>query len=196
MVYAKWMRYDEQTNALDYLEKCYHFLKTVEKERQNWKWVIITLHSALYGFAISACRGTNSDSVIHRTKKGHERLIDFNEALKRCQDPNWMRVNIDYKYYELSNQQKESIRMLHKVFRNNFEHFTPKSWSIEIHDMPIMILDCLDVVRNLVVYSDVGWRLKPSKLKKAKSIIYNSRKIIKNSVLYKETVILINSSKE
>ncbi len=195
MVYAKWMRYDEQTNALDYLEKCYHFIKTVDKERQNWKWVIITLHSAIYGFAISACRGTNSDSVIQRTKRGHERLIDFDEALKRCQDPNWMRVNIDYKYYRLSNQQKESIRILHKVFRNNFEHFTPKSWSIEIHDMPTMILDCFDVVKNLVVYSDVGWRLKIGKLRKAKSIIYNSKKVIKKSLLYKETLELISKTK-
>ena len=194
MVYAKWMRYDEQTNALDYLEKCYLFLKTVDKERQNWKWVIITLHSAIYGFAISACRGTNSDSVIQRTKNGHERLIDFDEALKRCQDPRWMRVNIDYKYYKLSNQQKESIQRLHKEFRNNFEHFTPKSWSIELHDMPIIILDCLDVVKNLVVYSDIGWRLKISKLRKAKSIIYNSKKIIKNSLLYKETLELISSN--
>ncbi len=195
MINAKWMRYDERTNALDYLEKCYHFIKTVDKERQNWKWVIITLHSAIYGFAISACRGTNSDSVIQRTIKGHEKLIDFDEALKRCQDPNWMRVNIDYKYYKLSNQQKESIRKLHKVFRNNFEHFTPKSWSIEIHDMPMMILDCFDVVKNLVVYSDVGWRLKISKLRKAKSILYNSKKVIKKSLLYKETLELIRKTK-
>jgi len=187
MIYAKWMRYDERTNALDYLEKCYHFIQTVNKERQNWKWVIITLHSAIYGFAISACRGTNSDSVVQKTKNGHERLIDFNEALKRCQDPNWMGVNIDYKYYELSQQQKDSIRRLHEVFRNNFEHFTPKSWSIELHDMPIMILDCMDVVKKLIIYSDVAWRLKATKFRKAKSIIYNSNKIIKNSVLYKET---------
>lgn len=195
MIYAKWIRYDEHTNALDYLEKCFHFIKTVDKERQNWKWVIITLHGAMYGFAISACQGSNSDSVILRTKKGYERLIDFDEALNRCQSPNLMRVNIDYKYYELSDQQKESIRKLHKVFRNNFEHFTPKSWSIEIHNMPVIILDCLDVVRKLIVYSDVGWRLKTEKLRKAKSIIYNSKKIIKNSLLYKETLELINNSK-
>lgn len=194
MVNAKWMRYDEQTNALDYLEKGYQFIKTVDKERQNWKWLIITLHSAMYGFAISACKGTNSDSVIKRTKKGYERLIDFDEALKNCQNPNLMRVNIDYKYYELSDQQKESIRILHKVFRNNFEHFTPKSWSIELHNMPIMILDCLDVVKNLIIYSDVGWRLNTGKLRKAKSIIYNSKKIIMNSLLYNETIKLINNS--
>ncbi len=192
MIYAKWMRYDERTNALDYLEKCYNFIKTVEKERQNWKWVIITLHSAIYGFAISACRGTNYQSVIIKTPKGHEILIDFDEAMKRCQDTRWMMVNTDYKLFKLSPQQKESLRSLHKVFRNNFEHFTPKSWSIEIHDMPIMILDCLEILKYLVINSDVAWRLKSSGLRRVKSILFNSRKIINGSMLYKEAIILHN----
>jgi hypothetical protein len=190
MIKAKWMRYDERTNALDNLEKCYEFIKTVEKEKQNWKWVIITLHGAIYGFAVSACRGTNSYSVIKKSKTGFGKLIDFNEALKMCQNPQIMTANIDYTYYELSKDQKESTNRLHKVFRNNFEHFTPKSWSIELHDMPLMILDCLEVVRLLIVYSDVGWRLKKVKLRKAKSYIYRSKKIIKDSNLFKETLAL------
>lgn len=53
---AQWIRYNEITNALDYLEKCYTFLISTDSEPQNWKWVVITLHSALYGFAIAACK--------------------------------------------------------------------------------------------------------------------------------------------
>lgn len=198
IVQAKWIRFDEQTNALDYLEKCFSFLKTVEHEPQNWKWVIITLHSALYGFAISACKGMNSDSVISRTKSGHERLIDFDVALKRCQDPTWMRVNINYVEFKFSHNQLNSIRKLHKALRNNFEHFTPKSWSIELHYLPDMVYDCFEVVRLLIIYSDVSWRLRGTKLNKVKSIIYQSKKIISNSTLYKETLFLLsteNSSK-
>ncbi|MBE0551061.1 MAG: hypothetical protein IH619_01595 [Ignavibacterium sp.] len=197
-VHAKWIRFDEQTNALDYLEKCFSFLKTVEHEPQNWKWVIITLHSALYGFAISACKGMNSDSVIMLTKSGYERLIDFDEALKRCQDPTWMRVNINYEEFKFSSSQLKSIRKLHKVLRNNFEHFPPKSWSIELHYLPDMIYDCFEVIRLLIIYSDVSWRLRGVKLKRVKSIIYQSKRIIANSILYKETLFLIskeNSSK-
>lgn len=197
-VQAKWIRFDEQTNALDYLEKCFSFLKTVEHEPQNWKWVIITLHSALYGFAISACKGMNSDSVIKLTKNGYERLIDFDEALKRCQDPTWMRVNINYEEFKFSSSQFKSIRKLHKVLRNNFEHFTPKSWSIELHYLPDMIYDCFEVIRLLIIYSDVSWRLRGVKLKRVKSIIYQSKRIVANSIFYKETLFLIskeNSSK-
>jgi len=192
-VTAIWIRFDEQTNALDYLEKSYSFLQILEQNPQNWKWVIITLHSALYGFAISACKGTNYESVVTKTKRGHERLIDFDEALRRSQDPTWMRVNINYEVFEFSLSQKESIRKLHKVFRNNFEHFIPTSWLIEIHGMPIIILDCLEVIRLLIIYSDVSWRLRGAKLKRAKSIIFQAKKLIKHSILYKETL-LLNSS--
>lgn len=34
---AKWIRFDEQTNALDFLEKYFLFLQTVEDNPQNWK---------------------------------------------------------------------------------------------------------------------------------------------------------------
>ncbi len=198
MISAQWIRYDEITNALDYLEKCSNFLKTVELEPYNWKWVVITLHSALYGFAISACKGMNSESVITRTKSGHERLIDFDEALKRCQDPTSMKVNINYKEFKFSPSQIKSIRKLHKALRNNFEHFTPKSWSIELHYLPDMVYNCLEVIRLLIIYSDVSWRLRGVKLKRVKSILYQSKRIVASSILYKETLILLsteNSSK-
>lgn len=140
----------------------------------------------------------NSESVVTRTKRGHERLIDFDEALRRCQDPTWMRVNINYEEFKFSSSQIKAIRKLHKVLRNNFEHFTPKSWSIELHYLPDMVYDCLEVIRLLVVYSDVSWRLRGFKLKRTKSIIFQEKKLIRHSTLFKETLLLnsySNSSK-
>jgi len=80
------------------------------------------------------------------------------------------------------------------VLRNNFEHFTPKSWSIELHYLPDMVYDCFEVVRLLIIYSDVSWRLRGVKLKRAKSIIFQAKKLIKHSTLYKETLLLNSSS--
>lgn len=187
---AKWLRIEEHTNALDYLEKVFFFLKEVENNYYSWKWVIISLHGAMYGFAISACRGTNSDSVIKYTKRG-ERLIDFNTALKRCQDLGWMQYALSPKVLELTPSQKKSINRMKATFRNEFEHFKPKGWSIEIHDFPIIALDCLDVIRFLAVETDNPFRLGAVKFRKAKSFIYQSKKLIKNSSLYEETIRLI-----
>jgi hypothetical protein len=196
MISSKYIKYTEQLNALDYLEKSFCFLKSVEKYPQNWKWVIITIHSAIYGFSISASRGLNSESVVAKNKKGYDKLITFGKALERCQNPNLMSVNINYEYFEFTEQQKGSLNWLQNIFRNNFEHFKPKVWLIEIHDMPLMILDCLDVLRLLIVYSDIRWRLKSTKYRKAKSLVYQSNKIIKNSVLYNESIILRNKIKK
>jgi len=193
MINERCIIFDEMTNALDFLEKSFCFLQTVEQEPQNWKWVIIAIHSAIYGFAVSACRGPNSESVIIKTKNGDKKLIYFEEALRRCQDSDLMSVNINYKYYKFSDDQKSSLRRLQKIFRNNFEHFTPKTWLIEIHEMPLLILDCLDVIKLIINFSGIGLRLKSSRLRKSKSIIYNSKKIIKKSLLYKETLELVSN---
>lgn len=188
MISAKWMRFDERTNAIDYLEKCLFFIKTADKKKQNWKWVIITLHSALYGFAISALTGYNYENVIYKTKSGKEKLIDFPESIRRIQNINFMKVNVNYKYFDVSEQQKTSIEQLHNHFRNNFEHFVPTSWSIEIHGLPIMVFECIETIKSLLCYSDISFRLRKSEIKKVRSIIYQIQKTIKKSTLFMESL--------
>lgn len=79
----QWLRLSEEKNAIDYLEKAAFFIKESSANHNQWKWVIIGLHGALYGFAIAACRGTDSRSVL--TKKG--RLISFWQALIKMSRP-------------------------------------------------------------------------------------------------------------
>ncbi|MGH7799325.1 MAG: hypothetical protein ACREOW_01680 [Thermodesulfobacteriota bacterium] len=178
---AKWLRLTEKTNALDYLEKAYDFIRQTETSVFAWKWVILALHSALYGFAICACAGSNPDSV--RTKKGY--LIDFDKALELCQNPSWMRMFIHSKHLRLSSSQGESIRYLRKEFRNNFEHFSPKGWSIELHGMPRIVMDVLDVICFLTL--DTGnFNLTMTQKKKVKSIVSQSKRILRQRQLYKE----------
>ena len=78
----KFIRFTTETNALDYLERAGEFIAQVESNPRAWKWVILCLHSALYGFAISACKSTDSESVVKTTKKGKRHLISLDDALK------------------------------------------------------------------------------------------------------------------
>jgi hypothetical protein len=157
----KWLRLTEEINALDFLEKGYYFIKQTELDKIAWKWVIISLHGALYGFAVCACKGTSSDNVIK-----NNRLINFDEALKKCQDKNIMHMTCNSKYLKLSDQQKWSIKKLKKEFRNNFEHYIPTSWSIEIHGMPRIILDVLDVIKFLSLETGNYTHLNQTQIKK------------------------------
>lgn len=248
----KWLRLSVETNALDYLEQAYHYIRQTETTAIAWKWVVLALHGALYGFAICACKGTNPDRVVDFNKKskifekldtlpneikgkgfpedidikydspkkrlvfkgamsGEEReslvglsestlykeavnslfmrsrkLISFNKALERCQDPNRMHMTVISRHLHLSDRQKESIRKLKHVFRNNFEHYMPKAWSIEIHGMPQIAIDVLEVIRFLALDTGNYINLTQAQTKRVKSIVFQSKRILKQSLLYKE----------
>jgi hypothetical protein len=178
----KWLRLSEEKNAIDYLEKAAIFIKSVSKNYNDWKWVIIGLHGALYGFAIAACRGTDSRSVV--TKKG--RLISFWQALQRCQDQNHMKMLIHSKHLILTENQKESIEVLKSEFRNEFEHFKPKGWSIEIHGMPEIAIDVLEVIRFLSLETNTYVHLDEADRNRIEQLIESSISSLKDSELYKE----------
>lgn len=178
----RYIRFTVETNALDFLEKAFIFIKNVESVPTDWKWVILSLHSSLYGFAVAACRGTDSSSVITVSKKGYESLISFDEALKRCQNDSIP----PGKCLELSDSEKESIRKLTKHLRNEFEHFQPKGWSIEIHGMPQIALNVLKVIRFLALDCSFYVHLSSTQKRKIKSIIAQSTKILKSNKHYVE----------
>lgn len=189
IVREKYIRFSEEINALDYLEKAYSYIKSVEQNPQDWKWIIISLYGSLYGFAICAVQGTNSQTVTYTLKNGERRLISFPDAIEWCQDKNKMTWTVMSKELILTEDQKHSIDYLLKVFRHNFEHFTPKSWSIEIHGFPHMAIDVLEVIRFLALDTGNYVHLTKTQRKKVKSLIYQSRRVIKASMLYRESLI-------
>jgi len=185
---GRYIKFSEESNALDYLEKAYHFIQKVDRNPNDWKWVIIALHGALYGFAVCACRGTDPHNVTFKSKNS-EKLISFDEALQTCQDPKIMKMTTLSKHLELSSKQKESIDILKKTIRNNFEHFIPKTWYIEIHGFPQIAIDVLDVIRFLALEAHNYSHLSTYQTRQLKSYVYQSKKLLKNSKLYKEYLI-------
>lgn len=148
---GRYLRFTEETNALDYLERAARFIREADRDDSAWKWAIIALHGALYGFAICACKGTNLDRVAPLTKKGDRRLIAFGEALKICQDPQRMKMYVISQHLVLSRDEEAAIDKLQNALRNKFEHYSPTMWSIEIHGMPALSMHCLEVIRRLAL---------------------------------------------
>jgi hypothetical protein len=184
-----YLRITEETNALDYLIRAGEFIKETEKNKLAWKWVILSLHGAIYGFAICASQGTNYESVTYKTKKGIQRLISFDEALKRCQDKTKMKMLIHSQHLVLTESQRESIDIAKNELRNKFEHYIPSGWSIEIHGLPQIAIDLLDVIRFLAIETKTYIHLNQTQIRKLKSVVFQSKKILKNSRLYKESII-------
>lgn len=144
------MTFTEESNALDYFERAAQFIREASTDSHAWKWVIIALHGALYGFAICACQGTDWETVTTKTKRG-PRLISFSEALAACQDPNRMLMTVLSKPLVLTDDQRAAISKLQLSLRNPFEHYIPMSWHIEIHGMPTIAIHCIEVIRFLAL---------------------------------------------
>ena len=117
---------------------------------------------------------------------GEEKLISFDEALKRCQDPNCMNMLVHSQTLVLSESQKDSIRRLKKELRNKMEHYVPSGWSIEIHGMPQIAIDVLDVIRFLSLQTGTYIHLNQAQMKKIKSSVFQSKQFLKRTKLYQE----------
>jgi len=190
----RYLRLSEETNALDYLERAVFYIHQAENKTVFWKWVVISLHGALYGFSICACKGTSPENVTFKTKRGDEKLIGINEALKRCQNPKWMHMTVISKHLELTPSQQDSIRKLKRMLRDSFEHYIPRLWSIEVHGMPQLAADVLLVIRFLALETGNYSHLTKSQKRKIKSLVYQGMRELTQSRLFRESQTLEHSA--
>lgn len=97
-----------------------------------------------------------------------------------------MRMTIRSRPLLLTADQRESIRKLKDMLRNEFEHYIPKGWSIEIHGMPQIAIDILDVVRFLALETGNYVNLTASQQRKVRSLVFRGKRILRKCALFRE----------
>lgn len=147
----EYITFNAEDNALDSLEKAVCFIQEAKIDPYNYKWVIISLFNALYGFAVCAARGTSNIAISKTKKNGEEYLIDFDNIIKLCQNKDYMNMTVYSKPLILSNNHTEAVKILKDEFRNNFEHFTPKLWVIEVKKITQIIPDIFQIINFLAL---------------------------------------------
>jgi hypothetical protein len=182
----RYARFSEEWNALDYLEKTVEFVHRAEKYPTDWKWVILSLHGALYGFMICALKGTDPDRVLVRNKNRVPHLISFNKALEWCQDPAHMMMTTVSKVLHLSERQKHSLDVLQFNFRNSFAHYQPCLWSIELHGMPQMVIDGLEITRFLGLESGNYMHLTDDARRRIDDLVAEGVQVLHQSCLFRD----------
>ena len=130
-------------------------LGLIPERPQEWKWAILACHSALQGIFICALSGTDgigcldnrSITRVHEwleesrtdaeAKPPRERVADLPSLLDRTHDVNFMSW---YGGAPVPNDADadRDIRSLNDI-RNQFTHFPPMSWSIEVTGLPRLI---------------------------------------------------------
>ena len=164
-----WIRTDEHEEAMGALEAFGRFLARVPQDAFEWRWAILSLHTALQGFMVVAIRDTAgmlplaSDvaaawMAAYRTgqplpQEHLDSFLNLYRKIKRSEIANFLQGN----HFVPSGTQGRSVKILNRI-RNQFVHFVPASWSLEGTGLPAMGLDCLAIIRYLAhQYRDHLW---------------------------------------
>jgi len=167
-----WIRTDELKEAVLALDVFSEFLEKVLKDTYYWKWSVITLHNSLQGFMVCALRGSNGLNVLsddsakawfeaHNSGSGNyqpQKLDSFLNLYKKIKS-NKMLMFGHSKKFIIKSQQGSNIKTLNSL-RNDFVHFTPKGWSLEVSGLPEVIDDCVAIIEflafesNNIIYPD------------------------------------------
>lgn len=133
----KFISYTEELNAIDYLEKTATYLFSIRNNIEDWKWVFISLHGALYSFAIIVARGVSDIDVI----RGN-RVIGVWSALKECVKKGVL-INEDI--------EEECLKRFIEEFRGGFEHYKPGFWSIQESGLRKITKCVFEIVCKLII---------------------------------------------
>lgn len=157
-----WFRTDELEEAVSTLETLAEWSKNLDSNISYWKWVILATHNATQGFMVLALRGSDRlrplrDDIAKKWLEAHqnhteypeEKLDNFRNLYKKIKS-DLMLFFVHSKKFVSSKAQDKSMHKLNSL-RDNFIHFLPQSWSIEVSGLPEICSDCIDIINFL------GW---------------------------------------
>jgi hypothetical protein len=124
---------NELENAIDYLEKAAEFF-TDKNDKHRFKWLMISLHGALYSFGICNTKGTNASNRVYKELKISKNKLD---EIKR-----------EYGTFIYGDQSDESVREYAKLIKAKLidinvvlERCQSKDYMLQFSDSKVLKLD-------------------------------------------------------
>jgi hypothetical protein len=172
---------DQAVNALDFSVE---LLERSTTAPQYWRWALLVLHQAAQGFMVCALAGSDGTRPLnHKSRDVKEyikalrkysatgqypelppRALDsFLNLYKKVKNADMMRQNTTSQTFIPRRGFQTRIEDLN-TFRNEFQHFTPKKWVIEVGvflepaQAAIQLIDFLAFTSQNIV-----WRAHPGK---------------------------------
>ncbi len=157
-----YLRTDEVEGAVSAVEMVSESIEMVKTDIYRWKWALIAFHSSVQGFMVLALHGGNSlaaleDNVAAAWLEAYEKNEPFPTEHLDCYENLYKKVKSDRmlmyghsKKFAPQGSQGGSIKRLNDL-RNEFIHFVPKGWSLDVSGLPALFADCLDFIEFL------GW---------------------------------------
>lgn len=166
---SRYLRTDEQYDVLVSLKEVRFQILRTDQDIDCWKWALIALASAVNGALTCNLSGTAQVGALDKktAKKmiaalqndsGEQapepRLAGPHELLQRAKGSG--RIEGAGPHISVPKPQENSFRRIFK-FRNQFIHFSPTGWSIELIGMPSIFLDVMQIIGATI---DDGWSFR------------------------------------
>ena len=152
-----YLRTDEREEAIRSLEWAEQQARSLADDPYLWKWVLIALHNATQGFMVLALWNGNGllalrDKIAAKWLSAYEnggpypveKLDEFLNLYKKVKDNGNFHV-IGAGPFVPGPTHDTSFTRLNE-YRNEFIHFTPKGWSLQLLGLPRVCLDALDLI--------------------------------------------------
>lgn len=167
----EWLITDGSVETVSAFEVFSDELHRAMTDPYRWKWAIIALHSGLQGMMVLALQGSHGLHVLRpedasRWLDAHERggpyptdlkLDDFLALYKKIKGVKMLMYVHSAKFVPKGTQGR-SVKLLNRL-RNEFIHFTPRVWALELGGLPAMASDCMQVAEFLAWEShNIFWR--------------------------------------
>ncbi|MEW8684574.1 MAG: hypothetical protein AB2556_02080 [Candidatus Thiodiazotropha sp.] len=153
---SEWMRTDEREDVLSSLKMFNDSMTKAVYEEAYWKWSVISLHSSLQSL-MAFHLGFGNDLLVMRQEdaeawlEAHENETDYPEVKMDGFLNLYKKIKkheiLGYKFSP-QGQEGKSVKRINTL-RNEFIHFMPKGWSIEVAYMIEVFTDCLNVIERL-----------------------------------------------
>jgi hypothetical protein len=150
-----WYRTDQWIDTAPSLEHLNESLRLLPEKADEWKWAILACHSALQGILICVLSGSSGMGCLDNksmarvfewiersrtdfaARAPRERLAELPVLLSRSRDPNFM-AEFGGMPMPIDGDADRDILLLHNL-RNQFVHFAPRSWSVELGGLPRIV---------------------------------------------------------
>jgi len=156
----EYLRTDHWIDAVASLEAAQEFCARVTLDEHQWKWILIATHSSVQGFMALALEHGNGllvlrDDIRAKWLKAHESGNPYPEEKMDFFLSLYEKIKSDVvcrfhgsKKFIAGPSHDYSMNKLNEL-RNDYIHFRPKGWSIQLAGLPSVALNCLEVAKSL-----------------------------------------------
>jgi hypothetical protein len=172
----KYVHFDEIENTLASLEMMAILSCEVNKKNRRvlWKWLIVGAHDAIQSAIVCAIADT-AGGINILTKKSAAEMLEFLEGKRKDYPLEFMApFKTLLKKAGGSSKHAKDIRKLHAT-RNDFVHFTPKGWFIELAGLPRIVGAALQLVEELMAKQNVKIHMSGNRNRRAQTAIKTVR---------------------